>query len=385
MQRYFSRLFFKIFPFLKTKIEPVSIDEVEGLIKQKVADSEVFSLQKANDVYGNFHEDFDQDAYTVTIPELNVYTLKYGIVENGLEEIYTSKKQVISEYTTQETNPRIGEYFPINPVKKIRGSLAYFNLSGLENYYAHFWCEYIAQIYLLWKSGIKADYYIFTQEHFWQKEFISIICRVFNIPQNKIISLQKGIMLKPDTLIFTSLINSKEKVSINGRFVYDKVYAPSFLKDIYRLLAESIPANNEYGEKIYITREKAAVRKSNNEKEVQELVKKNGFYILDAEDFSISEKIAIFKNAKYLISTVGSNNSSFFITQRKNAEVLLLYPYFFPERHFKILSQILNIRYNFIRCNTSDDDIHSAAVREDNLTVDLEGIKIFLDKIASER
>ena len=378
--RLFLKIFFKIFPFLRPKIKSISIDDIKGLSKTKITDKEIFSMDRGYDIYGNFHEDFNQDSYTATIPELYVYTLKNGMVENGLEEIYTSKKQVIKEYTTQEINPRIGEFFPTNPVKKIRGSLAYFNLSGLENFYGHFWCEYISQIYLLWKSGIKADYYIFTQELPFQKEFVSLICKIFNIQQTKLITLPKGTIVKPDTLIFTSLINSKKKILLKNRTFFNKVYMPSFVKDVYRLLAESIPANNGYGEKIYISREKMDVRNSTNEKEVQDIVTKKGFVVIHPEDFSVAEQIAIFKNTKYLIATSGSGISSFFVTQKQNAKILLFFPYYFPDTHYKILSSICNISYDYIRCNSSTVVIEGEP-REDDLTVDLEGLKIFLDSI----
>ena len=51
-----------------------------------------------------------------------------GIVKNGLEEIFTKDKKVIKEITTQDVNPQIGQIFPCNPIKRIHGSVAYFNL-----------------------------------------------------------------------------------------------------------------------------------------------------------------------------------------------------------------------------------------------------------------
>lgn len=379
MQRYISRLFFKIFPFLKTKIEPVSIDEVEGLIKQKVADSEIFSLQKAYDVYGKFHEDFNQDAYSTVIPELFIYTLPNGIVKNGLEEIFTKDKKVIKEITAQDENPQIGQFFPCNPIKRIHGSVAYFNLSSLENIYGHYWCEYIGQIYLLWKSGIKPDFYVFTQQLPFQKQFIPILCKVFDIPKEKILSFPTGTIIKPDVLIFTSLLNSKKPITCGNRTDWNKIYMPYFMKNIYKMLADSMPENTSFGERLYVSRENTSLRKTDNEKEVQALLASYGFKTIHSEDFSIPEIISIFKAAKYLIATNGSGIAPFFLTQKKDAKLLVLYPEFFPDTHFKILSEIYGINFNYLRCKSvPSSEKHP---REDDLTVDLEGLKLFLEKL----
>lgn len=313
-----------------------------------------------------------------------VYSLKNGIVENGREEIFTKQKKVIKEITAQTTNPKIDQVFSINVAKKIHGSVAYFSLSSLENIYGHFWCEYIGQIYLLWKSKIKPDFYIFTQELPFQAQFVDLICKVFDIPKNKVLKFPVGTIIKADTLIFTSLLNSSKLIKCGERADWNKIYLPSFIKNIYKMLADFVPANTLYGEKIYISRagEKTFIRKTTNEKDVQELVKKYGFCVIKPEDFTVEEQIAIFKNAKYLIATNGSGIAPFFITQKQNAKLLVLYPEFFPDTHFKILSSICGVDFNYIRCKTSLKDTKGhIKPNQDNLTVDLDGVKIFLDSL----
>lgn len=49
-KRLFTRIFLKLFPVFKTTIKPVSINEVEELSKIKVIDSEIFSLDKKEDI-----------------------------------------------------------------------------------------------------------------------------------------------------------------------------------------------------------------------------------------------------------------------------------------------------------------------------------------------
>lgn len=380
MVRFFARAFFKVFPFFKTVIKPVSINEVPGLTKIQVADSEIFSLERKEDIYGKFHDDFNQDAYTAVIPPLYIYMYKNGIVKNGREEIFTRQKKVLKEITAQNVNPQIGQIFPCNPIKRIHGSVAYFNLSSLEDCYGHYWCEYIGQIYLLWKSKITPDYYIFTQKLPFQKQFVSLICKVFEISKDKILNFPEGTIIKPNTLIFVSLLNSGKLIKCGNKSGWNKVYMPHFIKDLYKLLADSVITNTEYGERIYVSREKWSFRKTTNEKEVQDLVSKYGFVTIHSEDFDLEEIISIFKNAKYVIAVNGSGIAPFFVTQKTQAKLFLLYPEFFPDTHFKILSSICGIDFNFVRCSSVPEE--GKHPNEDDLTVDLKGLKVFLDSLS---
>lgn len=155
---------------------------------------------------------------------------------------------------------------------------------------------------------------------------------------------------------------------------------PHFIKDLYKLLADSVSTNTEYGERIYVSREKWSFRKTTNEKEVQDLVSKYGFVTIHSEDFDLEEIISIFKNAKYVIAVNGSGIAPFFVTQKTQAKLFLLYPEFFPDTHFKILSSICGIDFNFVRCSSVPEE--GKHPNEDDLTVDLKGLKVFLDSLS---
>lgn len=253
-------------------------------------------------------------------------------------------------------------------------------MSSLEDCYGHYWCEYIGQIYLLWKSKIKPDYYIFTQKLSFQKQFVSLICKVFEIPKDRVLNFPEGTIIKPDTLIFVSLLNSGKLIKCGNKSGWNKVYMPHFIKDLYKLLADSVTTNTEYGEKIYVSREKWSFRKTTNEKEVQDLVSKYGFITIHSEDFDLEEIISIFKNAKYVIAVNGSGIAPFFVTQKTHPKLFLLYPEFFPDTHFKILSSICGIDFNFVRCSSVPEE--GKHPNEDDLTVDLKGLKLFLDSLS---
>ncbi|MBO4438161.1 MAG: hypothetical protein J5798_02320 [Spirochaetaceae bacterium] len=82
-----------------------------------------------------------------------------------------------------------------------------------------------------------------------------------------------------------------------------------------------------------------------------------------------------------MIAANGSGISPFFVTQKENPKLLVLYPEFFPDTHFKILSSICGVDFNYIRCTSSVSD-EKKHPNEDDLTVDLEGLKIFLENLS---
>ncbi|MFA4851945.1 MAG: glycosyltransferase family 61 protein [Bacteroidales bacterium] len=61
------------------------------------------------------------------------------------------------------------------------------------------------------------------------------------------------------------------------------------------------------GDKIYISRKKAAYRYILNEEEVIEELNQWGFKVVYFEDYSFQEQVSICKNAKYLIGIIGAN------------------------------------------------------------------------------
>jgi capsular polysaccharide biosynthesis protein len=64
--------------------------------------------------------------------------------------------------------------------------------------------------------------------------------------------------------------------------------------------------NINLGEKIYLSRKKAARKKVVNESEVEEILGKYDFNTVYNEDYSFLEQVSIYSNAKYLVSIHGS-------------------------------------------------------------------------------
>jgi capsular polysaccharide biosynthesis protein len=69
---------------------------------------------------------------------------------------------------------------------------------------------------------------------------------------------------------------------------------------------ELISGKDSGHKKFYISREKARFRKVLNEKELICMLKNNGFEIIHAEDFSLSEQIDVFSGCETLLGIHGA-------------------------------------------------------------------------------
>lgn len=161
------------------------------------------------------------------------------------------------------------------------------------NYY-HWLCEAILRIWvvkdtiseltlILPEIGKNHDFVMSSLEPFQFKN-------IFYVPPNKSLRVENLCMpqMKP---------------------VVDS-YFKDILKDIgsfYRRYALKIKGIDlDLGERIYISREKAQRKKIVNECDFESLLTKFNFKIINNEDYSFWEQVAIYSKAKYLISIHGS-------------------------------------------------------------------------------
>jgi capsular polysaccharide biosynthesis protein len=87
-------------------------------------------------------------------------------------------------------------------------------------------------------------------------------------------------------------------------------YNRMVLKEMRDLYLHHVSEKKEHqinlGDKLYISRQKAAIRKFKNESDVEVVLKKYGFTILCCEDYSFLDQLSIFSNARYLVSIHGA-------------------------------------------------------------------------------
>ncbi len=192
--------------------------------------------------------------------------------------------------------------------KKIKGTVLSLLTGGAGNAnYWHWLLDVLPRIKLTTEfiDLKKIDYFLFPSlDEKYQMETLDIL----NIPIKKRLSSKKFRHIAADQIIITdhpyNLLNDPMKDSLNI-----PNWIIKFLKDKF----SSVPKISEkkFPKKIYIDRSDSKsnnrnLRKITNEKEVVDILKKNGFTSLKLSDYHFSDQVNLFKNAEHIIGLHGS-------------------------------------------------------------------------------
>ncbi|WP_295715627.1 glycosyltransferase family 61 protein [Mucilaginibacter sp.] len=114
------------------------------------------------------------------------------------------------------------------------------------------------------------------------------------------------------------------------------------------------------GDKIYLTRKQAARKHVTNEQEVEKVLLSHGFSLLANENYTFLEQIAIYANAKYLVSIHGSGLTNM-LFMKEGSSILELHKTRTneldrPSFVFWYEAEALNFNYYHQTCKTSADD-----------------------------
>ena len=98
--------------------------------------------------------------------------------------------------------------------------------------------------------------------------------------------------------------------------------------------------------RIYISRNKAKIRKIINEKEFFSMLKKYNFEKVYAEDLSYKEQVETFNSANITVSVFGAGFSNLIFSD--NCKVLEIYPPNKIRTHYFMLSKALGLEYYYV-------------------------------------
>jgi len=161
------------------------------------------------------------------------------------------------------------------------------------NYY-HWICECIFRAWMV--RDIKDAMQLLLPDYYGKSDFIMGSLEPFKFENIFFIPAGKSLMVQ--NLCIPSI---KAKVDSYDYGMMAQV--KRFYLDY--LLAEK---NNDldFGERIYISRKKASRKKVENEEQIEPILLKYNFKILNNEDYTFWEQVAIYSKAKYLVSIHGS-------------------------------------------------------------------------------
>ena len=196
--------------------------------------------------------------------------------------------------------------------KKLKGKV--FSLltggGGNTNYW-HWLFDVLPRIHILNKSklnNLEIDYYLLPNlERKFQNETLDML----KIPKKKRLSSKNFRHFSADEIISTThpytLLNDPLKDSLNI-----PIWIIEFLRKNFLLNNENQTKNKKFPNKIFINRkdanstDAASNRFIINQKEVMQKLEDSGFRNLSLSDYSFSEQVDLFQNAKYIVGLHGA-------------------------------------------------------------------------------
>lgn len=180
------------------------------------------------------------------------------------------------------------------------GTLAVISSPGQQNYY-HWMLQLLPRLKILVESNIQYDkIYLFADnfKYRWQKESLNNVMNYLNIPQDKIILINKSNYIIEAKKLLVPSVTWTPSSNIfwrNGLLSWYK----KFFDDIF-------VKNSDTPKRIFISRSKASYRRISNESALIELLSKKKFVSIHLEDLSIFEQAALFNNAEIIIGPHGA-------------------------------------------------------------------------------
>ncbi|MES2266948.1 MAG: glycosyltransferase family 61 protein [Bacteroidota bacterium] len=160
------------------------------------------------------------------------------------------------------------------------------------NYY-HWLCECIPRLWRM-KAQLK-NLTVLLPEHYLATDFITGSLAPFDLGDMFVIPQGKSLMVPHLKLpAIKPICDAYDAPELRAIARFYNAYAE-----------EKLPEMN-LGDKVYLSRRKAARKKVLNEDEVIRLMEKHGFRTVYNEDYTFLEQVAIYRNVRYLVSIHGS-------------------------------------------------------------------------------
>ena len=148
----------------------------------------------------------------------------------------------------------------------------------------------------------------------YYRNMITFFPRVFFLKSRKIkIAIHRNCSNKFRNFILA--ICKQMKIEAHFSFLDDGLYhfknsqIPQFIKKsvAIKILNRLKIRSNKTKEKIYLTRQNANYRNLINEEDIVNILKKEGFRVVDLNNLDIFEQIELFSSAKFVVSPTGSS------------------------------------------------------------------------------
>ena len=193
------------------------------------------------------------------------------------------------------------------------------------------------------------------------------ILEIFNFFDAPYIVLKQNVRYKIRSLLVTSLIAEPGNFNHEALKIMKKQFMMRFLNSIND---EKIKTY----EKIWIDR-KFARRPVKNFSEIEKVLKKYDYHIVNLEALSLIKKISLISNSKVLAGTHGSGHSNMIFMNENSIIIDIRDPNDYIKNAFFSLASDLNLNYFYMERESSDGEIIVDPIKLDNLLSEVELFK----------
>lgn len=258
-----------------------------------------------------------------------------------------------------------------HPTVKLPGRLAIIS-HPYPYCYGHWFLDILSQLAVLEMNHIEYDHLCIPCHKKYMQDTLSL----WGIDTKKIIPLFLDISLQADTLIFPTSVTNTIGPILRSNYCLDFL-----INYVRQKLVSSTHLQNhptKYAEKIFISRKDARGKRAiPNEDEVFALFKERGFKRYALTSLSVTEQIALFQNAKTVVSFLGSGSTNIIFCKPGTEYIEICHT--MVEATFFYLSQQFFLQYKTIDASTYDDFLNGDPWSP-SAPINLEIIKNFLDK-----
>lgn len=235
----------------------------------------------------------------------------------------------------------------LNKLKIIDNKCLWFIDSWSLGYF-HWMFDALPRLFAV--KGQLNDFLIILPEAYEKQEYITSSLKVMGVKNIRYI--------REGEFLFIRQLYSPSLTAPTGN------YNDSLVSQMRDYFIDSLfnTTKMNFGDKIYISREKAARRKIVNEKEFINVIEKYGFQVLLFEEFTWLEQASIMLNAEFLISNHGAGLSNMTFMKQGCKVFELRKKGDFGNNCFFSLASALNIQYYYQVCSSMNvtDDPHAA-------------------------
>jgi tetratricopeptide (TPR) repeat protein/capsular polysaccharide biosynthesis protein len=259
------------------------------------------------------------------------------------------------------------------PLTTLTGNVVMLSTLAAHVYY-HWLIDLIPRVGMMLRSGInldKVDYFVVNNlDRPYQKETLTRL----GIPLDKVIESDRHPHIQAQRLIVPSW---------PGDLDWPLSGSLNFLRETF-LQPQS---SKQYPKRIYISRAKSRHRHVINEPEVLESISQYGFIPIFLETLPLSEQIALFNNAEYIIAPHGSGLTNLVFCNPHTTIIEFFAPRY-VRSDYLIISQQLQLKHYYLlgenfEAHLLRELMYESAITDDIL-IKLESLKSLLNLIFSQ-